>query len=168
MSLGLKAGLDKKLVIIGALEEALMTRAWIRDKMMLKNKNKSADPSEIKTIVERAFYWSAKEKISDLDFWLNGPSVSFKINREKQVNLPQILKKLKPTGIALYFVEITSSIVKDFPIYVVKVVSPQLQPVYLDERYKYLGKERLFSSPKKMGYKARGEAGLNNIPHPFL
>lgn len=168
VSIGLKAGLDKKQVIIGALEEALMTRAWVRDKMMVGDKHKAAKPNEIKTVPERALYWSGREKISYLDFWLKGSSVGLKINPNVHKNLSQILKKLKSAGIDLYFAEVTSNLVNRDSLRVVKVVSPDLQPMYLDERYKYLGKERLYSSPKMMGYKTRREKELNNIPHPFL
>ncbi len=168
VSMGLKAGLEKKPVIIGAMEEALMTRAWIRDKLMSGDKNKVAKPNEIETIPERALYWSGKEKIGDLDFWLNGASIGLKINRNERRDLSRILKKLKSAGIRLYFTEITSNLIEKDTVHVVKVVSPDLQPMYLDERYKYLGKKRLYTSPKRMGYKTRRESDLNDIPHPFL
>ena len=57
---------------------------------------------------------------------------------------------------------------KDLNYSVVKVIIPQMQPVYLDERYPLLGSERLYQVPKILGYESKTEEKLNKYPHPFL
>ncbi|OGH40829.1 MAG: hypothetical protein A2894_04500 [Candidatus Levybacteria bacterium RIFCSPLOWO2_01_FULL_40_64] len=172
ISVGLKAGLDKRNVIVGAIEESLMTRSWTRDKVILgRNLKRYKSRSDIRTIEDRAYYWFSPQMIKNLNFWLNSDLINIKLNSrttEAQESLYKIAKILKDKGVNFYFAEITSSIFKDYPVHVVKVVSPELQPIYLDERYKYFGKMRLFDSPEKMGYKPKTEEKLNNIPHPFL
>lgn len=49
-------------------------------------------------------------------------------------------------------------------------IIPELQPLYLDERYPYFGSDRLYSVPVKLGYlkNPNNENTLNKFPHPFL
>jgi ribosomal protein S12 methylthiotransferase accessory factor len=53
---------------------------------------------------------------------------------------------------------------------IVKVVIPSLHPLYLNEKYKCFGGERIYDIPVKLGYyeKPLKEEELNQIPHFFL
>jgi ribosomal protein S12 methylthiotransferase accessory factor len=53
---------------------------------------------------------------------------------------------------------------------VVKVVIPNLHPLYLDEKHPYLGGKRLYDVPVKLGFlkNPRKEDEFNKISHPFL
>ncbi len=70
----------------------------------------------------------------------------------------------------IVYVDISNNKLKKYGIKVVKVIIPQLQPLYLDERYPYLGGTRLYEVPIKLGFlkTAKQENELNKIPHPFL
>lgn len=161
VSIGLKAGFDKKEVIVGALEEALMTRSWIRDGVATKTQSANVSTQSIRTIEDRADYWFNKNMISKLNFWLEADNLvnlrltNFKKDYEARVQ--KIRKLFKKKGIDCYFLDITSNLFKEYPVCVVKVVSPDLLPMYLDEKYPHFGKRRLQNVSK-----------INKVPHPFL
>lgn len=70
----------------------------------------------------------------------------------------------------MVFVDVTRPEIKKRGFIVVKVIIPQLQPLYLYENFRYLGGERLYTVPEILGYRgaAKKETDLNSKPHPFL
>jgi len=172
VSVGIKAGLNIKDAIIGAIEESLMVRTWIRDKFIYSEPNYKRG-KEIITIDDRAHFWLPVNSIRYLNFWLKGKNfrkIEIKNPKYSQSNLRKATKLLKDRKIEVIYVDITDKKVKKYGFAVVKVIIPQLQPLYLDERYPYLGGTRLFQAPVKMKVlkKANTESHLNKIPHPFL
>ena len=85
-------------------------------------------------------------------------------------NFNTVFKILKKHSLEAVFVDVTTSQINKIGFKVVKVIIPQLQPLYLDEDFKYFGGRRLYSIPRVLGYtKAKTkEEDLNKIPHPFL
>lgn len=172
VSVGIKAGLDVIPCIIGAIEESLMTRSWLRDKFVYKNPDYKRK-RKITDIVDRAHFWFPISSIKYLDFWLSGKKIK-KIQRKK-FSLPTnllttILRMLNEKDIEVVYVDITHPKIKKHGIVVVKVFIPKLQPLYLDERCSYLGGNRLYEVPVKLGFLKvpNPESQLNKIPHPFL
>lgn len=161
VSIGLKAGFDEKEVIVGAIEEALMTRSWIRDDLATRTQLVSVLAHNIRTVEDRAYYWFDKNMINKLNFWLKTDNfidlrlVNTKIDYEKR--LQKMRKIFRERGIDCYFLDITSNLFKDYPVCVVKVVSPDLVSMYLDEKYPHFRNKRLQDVSK-----------INKIPHPFL
>ena len=90
VSLGLKAGFDTIRAIIGAIEEALMTRTWIRDKYIYQKKEFDM-PKKIETIDQRAYFWFKPEKIKYFSFLFNGE----KMNKPKLKDTVKIRKDLE-------------------------------------------------------------------------
>lgn len=172
VSVGIKAGLDLTPCIIGAIEESLMTRSWLRDKFVYKDPDYKRK-REITDIVDRAHFWFPISSIKYLDFWLGSKNIK-KVQRKKfspPTNLlATVLRLLKEKDIEVVYVDITHPKIKKHGIVVVKVFIPKLQPLYLDERYPYLGGSRLYEVPVKLGFLKvpNKESQLNKIPHPFL
>lgn len=172
VTLGLKAGFDIKKTIIGAIEESLMVRSWIRDKFIY------TDPTykrkkEITDIEDRAHFWFPTEAIKHLNFWIHNNNIK-KINIKK-ISIPvdklgEALSLLKRKKMEVAYVDITDKKIKAYGFVVVKIIIPQLHPLYLDERYPYLGGERLYNAPVSMEIlqSPKKESELNKIPHPFL
>ncbi len=77
---------------------------------------------------------------------------------------------MKDKNIEAVYVDITDKEIRKYGFVVVKVVIPQLQPLYLDERYAYLEEKRLRDAPIKMGLLkySKTKNKFNKIPHPFL
>ncbi len=173
VSLGLKAGFNIKDTIIGAIEESLMTRSWIRDKFVYMDPNYKEN-KEIISIEDRAHFWLSTNKIKYLDFWLNSKNESkIDLNANKnnaEDQLDRIANIFKKHFMNIIYVDITDSRIRRKGFFVVKVIIPELQSLYLDERYPYFGAERLYRVPVVMGLlsKAKKEKDLNIIPHPFL
>jgi len=173
VSLGLKTSLNYKEAIIGAIEESQHSRPWIRNCMLGTQKTKNKDSSGLE---ERGLFWSDKKMIKHLDFLLknkNHKDISeilpkFSVNGFKK--LDEILNIVKRHKLEVIFVDVTRPEIGKIGFKVVKVVIPQLQPLYLDENFKYLGCERLYSVPKALSYTQNKtkEENLNKIPHPFL
>jgi len=164
VSVGLRAGFDKKEVIIGSLEEALMTRSWTRDDYTKNQKQKFPSIGDIRKIEDRAYYWFSTKMIKNLDFWLkSGNFISLDLNPGKHSdhndNFKKLLEIFKKKKIECYFVMITSKMFNKYPVYVVKTIAPTLLSMYLDERYPNIYNTRL---------KKYGKLPINSIPHPFL
>lgn len=172
VSVGLKAGFDIKETIIGAIEESLMVRSWTRDKFIYKDPDYKRG-REIISIEDRAHFWFPVKVIKYLDFWIHNSNIK-KINI-KNLKMPtnklkKALRLLRSRNIETLYVDITDENVKKYGFVVVKAIIPQLHPLYLDERYPYLGGNRLYNAPVKMGVSQspKKENQLNKIPHPFL
>lgn len=172
ISIGLKCSLFLDEAILGSLEESLQTRSWMRDEFSeTTNKelrNIKKQPNKITDARERGLFWYDGDQEGALDFWIksgitkelgefNRPNEF--VNKNYVVLIKKLLSKLDKLGYQTYFCDITPKIFSTSEFRVAKVIIPQLQPFYLDERYKYLGGTRLNKDNKQE---------LNNVPHPFL
>lgn len=90
-------------------------------------------------------------------------------NKNSLFNLKKTVDILKKKKIENILVECTTGDVRKFGFFVVRAISPELQPFYMSENYKYLGGTRLYSIPNILGYTdtETTEKDLNKIPHPF-
>lgn len=172
ISVGAKTSLNPTRASVGAIEEALHTRLWVRGEMFKKyNLQKPENhPRKIITFSERGLFWSSLSRIKDLSFLLKSTRFksigSNKENKDQQINLRLVLNKLKSRNLDGFYVDVTTPSLKKLGFSVVKVIIPKLQPLYLHENRRYWSGERLFTVPRILGYKTTG--GLNKIPHPFL
>lgn len=172
---GLKAGFDMNQNVIGAIEEALMVRSWVRDEYMYL-KPKHTPPKIISSIEDRASFWYPKNTIHYLDFWLSEKNSKspYKLHKFRQNSyqekVRELIKILASKGYDVIYVDITVPTIHKYGIKVVKVIIPQLQPLHLDEKYPYFTFPRLYNAPVDMGIvdKPKALEELNNIPHPFL
>lgn len=172
VSVGTKAGFNTIQTIVGAIEESLMTRSWLRDKFIFGIKKYKLSKF-IKTLDDRAFFWHSPEMIQHLDFWLHNV-----INKKIEINyisneqklLDNVLNALTKVGMSLFYVDITSKEIRKEGFVVIKVFIPELYPLYFDEDTPYFGVKRLYEISVKLGVSnvPSTEAQLNKIPHPFL
>lgn len=168
VSVGLKAGWETRNCIIGAIEESLMSRNWIRDNSSKINYELERI-KEIETVEQRAFSWFSTQTIQKLDFWLKNKKV-IKVNIKETENnkLDKTLKLLMQNNISIIYKDIAPKVIKKAGFFVIRCLIPELQPLYLDETYVFLGNKRLYNVPSKLGFIGRNESDLNKIPHPFL
>jgi len=181
ISIGLKCSFSIKEAILGAIEEAQQSRPWLRDQYASVNKKDLQilvkNKTKIDTPLSRGLYWYDGRLLNSLNFWL-------KSNKSKRIKIPskekgmfsskkqlqKIYTLLNKKGYKIYYVDITQNEIKKEKFFVVKVIIPDLIPLYLIEAYPYLGNRRLLEIPKSMGIIATKltESNLNTIPHPFL
>lgn len=160
-TLGAKANLNPEVAIVGSLEEAFMSRGWLRN-LSMKGKLRQfmSNTKNIKTHLQRAGYWTAENSLSKLNFFIKPKTKSYlvkgysKLSPENELKL--LSEKLYSSGINAYYVNITPRIFHSTNYVVYKVIAPQLQPLYLSEANKKIHYERVKSSI------------INSIPHPFL
>ncbi len=173
ISVGLKASQNPLEAIIGAIEEAEHTRPWLRDVLSGIDYNKPSNGDEI-DLGERGLLWSPVKMVSKLDYLLKKSAyfdvVSFINNFHTDFDLNKITNYFRDQNLEIVVVDVTQSLVKKKGFYVVKVIIPKLQPLYLTEDYKYFGGTRLYEVPVKLGYQqvAKVEQQFNKTPHPFL
>jgi len=173
ISIGLKSHLDVITALLGSIEEALHSRSWIRSEF--EKNNKEIQPKDLlkdDDLLLRGLLWYSPKSIDKLDFWLKSKRVSklkvSDINLNHGQQLMEVLKRIKPLDYAVYYKDITHSSFQKLKYFVVKVIIPQTQPLYLDEEFPILGGNRLYEVPKKLGYSQKRIEEFNNYPHPFL
>lgn len=163
------------------LEEAALhatiecLRMGIMRKPTMKEKKQTNLSSEIpRTINERRTYWKDNSLMPNLLFLLKGPLKTFQKNNHYTNSYDQKLKilrkKLKEQSIDVYLADVSTYFAKKGGLIILMSLIPNLYPLYLDEEYRYLGIERLYEVPRKMGYsqKEMTEDDFNLTPHPFL
>jgi ribosomal protein S12 methylthiotransferase accessory factor len=188
VSVGTSADLEIKEAIKGSILEAIRSRnisfrkmffsdSRMKEEAIKRRKELESNFSRIKTFSERFLFWSPLEMIEKIDFLFKGRKKQLgreELNKYQDFSIKEKLKAvlnfLKEKNIDIYGVDITLPQIKKSGLYVVKVVSPQLQPLYLDERLKCLGGGRLYRVPVILGYRQKPllEEEFNPIPHPFL
>jgi ribosomal protein S12 methylthiotransferase accessory factor len=169
---GLKSDLNAIEAIKGSLLEAYQGREWIREKMMDPKKKKiEIDATGFSSQLDRALFWSDKRMQNSLQFfmWGSKKTVTHSKNfRNDNKRLKTLLRMLSEVGTnRILFKDITCSHITDKRIKIVKVLMPQMQPLYLDEHFKCFT-ERDINVPKLLGYKEKSYSELNNVPQPFI
>lgn len=81
--------------------------------------------------------------------------------------LKAIIKIMKDKGYNVLFKDITTHDIRQIGFFSIKVFIPQLIQLSGSYPFYFLGGERLYSVPQKMGYKALEYPNLNKYPHPF-
>ena len=125
-------------------------------------------------LTTRGLYWYDIRMIYKLDFLLKTistkkiDSIRDRSHNNSVVNLKKCIDILNKKKYEILFCDVTTCDIKELGFTVVKVVIPKLQPLYLEEKYKYMGGERLYDVPVMMRQPLRKETQLNKIPHPFL
>lgn len=135
LSAGLKAGFDPYRVALGAIEESLQSRGWIRDIMF--SDEAQPKPKEVVTILDRVRYWLNPKLLDRVGYYFNCRKKR-NINSfpAKNNSLKGLIGKLPPDA-NIFVIDLTPD--KASPLKVVRVIVPELQPLYLDESRAVLG-----------------------------
>lgn len=175
LTVGASADYDVKAAILDALAESLSVRLGIKD--IFKKETKLgkmgrrertihwADPARLPKI---GFLFQGKKiklpTLNDQEFFIKSPDK--KERRDYyQKQLKNIVGQFKSKNYELVLVDITTKEIESMGLHCVYVLSPELQPLHLDESLPYLGGKRLREVPLKLGYQPSKE--LNREPHPF-
>lgn len=170
VTVGLKADLDPLVAIQGAIEESFHPRNWLRAKYEDGERQKKEN---LNNLIQRGLFWYDQLMLKHLDFLLknNLPAKDiseFRLMDWSGKNKFGILKKIITANkLRTYVVEITHPELKQVGIRVAKVIMPDLQPLYLQEKYRCWQGKRLDEAPERIGY-SDVETEINPIPHPFL
>jgi ribosomal protein S12 methylthiotransferase accessory factor len=178
-----KTSLNIRDAILGAICETVRGRISFRKISSPSSipeweiKRLRLNPSQIKTFADRSNFWALPEMLGKINFFFRGPKKRFSQEElSKYQDIPSgeklkiVLNLLKQSNIDIYGVDINIPQIREEGIHIAKVVSPQLQPLYLNEAIKHNWGERLFNVPVRMGYRTKplSENEINPLPHPFL
>ncbi|MCT6745079.1 YcaO-like family protein [Riemerella anatipestifer] len=142
--------------------------------LLEENKNRFFnDYSEIRTFQDHSvFYTKRKDKWEIFDRWLNKvPDMSIDFMDGKKFLEEEVIEYIKEQfrekGYNILVKDITTEDVYKSGFKVIRVVCPEL--IHLNGTYGqyYLGGNRLYKTPKKMGYLEKSFSELNLMPHPF-
>jgi hypothetical protein len=97
------------------------------------------EEDEIFSMDQRFYYWHPVERIADLDGWLKNPrTVKYAELTKKKRTIKGILEEMRRRGYHVFVADMTLPVIKEKGFEAVKVVIPELHPLYLDERAKAL------------------------------
>jgi len=159
VSVGLSSGFSSREAILKSIIESQQVRQWIRYSYIQDKKPKITHPSKIHSIKDRGYYWYPVERIKDLDFLHNGQYKKIP-KREKVYSLKELIDYLNKKGIRSYVVDITPNEIREAGFNVVKVILPELHPLFLYENFPHFYSKRLED-------RLKGRE-LNLVPHPFM
>ncbi len=161
VSVGLKSDLNVQKAIKGSIMESQQVRQWIRYLHHTKNIPKSMKKEDIKEAEDRGFFWYDLEKIKEFDYLIKKPHIKSIREIKSPIKLKEdLIPFLKEKNIDIYSVDITHKKLKEAGFRVIKIIQPQLHPLFLDERTPCFYSKRL--NKQLNGRK------VNNFPHPFM
>ncbi len=159
-----------------AIREAFHSRGWAA----LQH---TCDPErvarlraeEIEAFDQHVLYYCDPERARETAFFDAGPAQS-RLAGTCDVpdgtpyrQLLEVLRRLREHAVQVYFVDLTPDDVREAGLHVVSVVAPQLARIDASHRLRYLGGERLYEVPARLGL-APGRLAFNDLnprPHPF-
>jgi ribosomal protein S12 methylthiotransferase accessory factor len=169
VSVGLKTDMDIEMAVIGAITEAFHTRTWVRKEYESSKQTISKNELiENSSILNRALFWYPTSSIKHINFWLKKSQVvSLKHKKNVKTNLKIVQDIISRNKLHIYWKEITLPQFNKVNYHIVKVVIPELQQLYLNEKYPLLGGERLRTVPEHLNAVSLVDI-IEHYPHPFL
>lgn len=118
------------------------------------------------------FYTKRPDLWSIFDRWIEAQETKeinlFEQNKHNdQDEIKHIVQLMKDKGYSVLFKDITTPDIRQLGFFSIKIFIPQLIPLSGVYPLYFLGGERLYTVPKKMGYKTYDYPHLNKYPHPF-
>jgi len=172
LSLGMSSNVILEDAVIGAMEEACQGNYWARKELMETRRKEIKAiikrKSSISTFRERMLLWAKPYMIKKIQFFLEGRKISSvkKLSKKKVNNLNELINWFKKRKIDVIYVDLTPRVFRKYNFYVVKVLIPNFQPLYLEESKACYLRERLKEIPAQIGFKPIKK--LYSFPHPFL
>ena len=139
VNIGSKSALNYHEAIKGAIIESIQCRSSSRLLKEMGYLGKEIRENNIFSMYDRFDYWSKIDRIKDLGFWINGnKSTDYSELTTKEVSLPDALQEITAHGYNVFIADITLPILKEYGFEALKIIIPEMHPLYLDERAKVL------------------------------
>lgn len=164
-TVGMDAGFEFGETVEDALLEAYHAHPWQRAIDGVDH-----DTHDVTDIRTRAEFWKAKgDDTRGINHWLKADSDQFQ-QVESTETIDDLIARLEDDHIAVYARDMTTENVRNQGFRAVRVISPEMHPLYLNEQFKYTVGNRLYKVPDALGFDAvvSDSTELNPVPHPFL
>ena len=174
LSVGLSSDLSITKAIIHSASEAQLGRLFIRRVLLERERNGKIEKikyDEIYTHEQRGVFWSKKKKLKSIRFlFKNRNCIKFKKDKPLPIEKKNeiLLNTIKKLGYHCFLVKLGGLPVNRTKWKVIKILIPELCPLYLNEQFKYLGSKRIYELLEKLGFKSKSKVKINKLPHPFL
>lgn len=129
---------------------------------------------DVTGIDERQLFWSQGDSFEEILFLTEGvvrpyDTIEQFPDEDFSVRLRRLRDIFTHKQYMCFFVDVTAQEARQAGLTVIRAIAPDLMPIYFEERNKYLGVQRLYTTPISLGYRgAKDETDLNPTPHPFL
>lgn len=173
---GLGGSLDPKRAIQTAVFESVRRHISARDRFY----RTKALPMPVKNsfdwfLLKKQLLWSAPHMIQTAqNFIKDSQVIDYKELENKEKNLSDkekvafLIKELESKNYEVIYVDMTIPEVEELGLKVVKVLIPEMVPLWRDERYPYLEIKRLYNVPRELGYNAKPMVAKDAFSlHPF-
>jgi ribosomal protein S12 methylthiotransferase accessory factor len=158
-----------------ALDEGIATRRYCIVRLMKETeKPKFNDLSRIRTLEHHLLLYAYPEMATAFEFLFQSDRTIMlkdmpKIEGTSESILKGILHRLLKLNLEVLICDLTREDIKQSGFSVVKVIIPKMQPLSIDHNIRYLGVQRLYELPRRLGYtdEPTKEESLNPFPHPF-
>jgi len=139
VNVGSKAALNYREAITGALMESIQCRRSTRIFGRFTRRSGPIDDEHIFSLEDRFIYWSNPERINDVSHIINSSEqVHYDELARKNTTVQKILQTFKSRGYHVFVADITLRDIAERGFETLKVMVPELHPLYLDERAKAL------------------------------
>lgn len=173
---GLGGSLDPKKAIKTAVFESVRRHISARDRFY----RVKPLPMPIKNsfdwfLLKKQLLWSAPHMIQMAqNFITDMQAIDCKELESKEKSFSDkekvefLVKELKSKNYEVIYVDMTIPEVEKMGLKVIKVLIPEMVPLWRDERYPYLEVKRLYDVPEKLGYQAKPMVAEDAFSvHPF-
>lgn len=176
-TLGLDTDYSVPKAMLGALEESLQLRPWVRQVQNKGIKRLTAKNGfyDIYNLEQRANLWATNKGYRILEKWLNfSATVDFEsiTNSDQDLKIADLVNLIKQSGNNVYFIDLTEfcpPAVVSKGIRAGKIIIPGFQPLYLIEQYADFVLSRLNSAETRLKtISALANGALQKFPHPML
>jgi len=160
---GMAAGFNIEELVMKSLEEALMV--WDTLNHCRTNDtsiHKHMRPSQVKTLLDHALYYSSPDNSKRWKFLLSGDTIKIndlKVDGRSAMagNLKNIVNAFAELDFEIFAVDLTTDLARSLKLKCVRVTIPGLKQQEIDHNKRFLGPNRGINSIEI----------VNNFPHPF-
>ena len=172
-SAGLDAGKNLMTSLLGAYKNSFMWEYGKKKTILPPNYEPFLDPSIGMDF--RRYLWHGEEMYQKFKFFISGEKINIrdimipkKWNSDaEELNYVLSIFKEMGAGYEVYCYKAQDKILDDLGYKVVKMVIPEIFPLYLRENLATLDSKRLCKVPEKLGLKPATPNNYNPYPHPF-
>lgn len=154
---GLGGNIDPVKAITTSALEAVRRHIAVRDRFFRTDKLNMPDEDTLDGVLYRKqLLWSAPHMLNKIKAFINGPKKQFSslknvYQKSDKKNVETLMKEFKNKGYEVILVDVTTPEVKNLGFHVIKVLAPELLPLYHDERFPYKKNFRLYNIPEQLG-----------------
>jgi ribosomal protein S12 methylthiotransferase accessory factor len=178
LNAGAAANARPERAVAKALVEAAQGRLWLRKEQAEGHLDDVLDRHRVVSFDDHVRWFGHRRHLHHVDFLTTAPCArasdawcsvddDLEVATSPEDRLDEMVALLARQELDVIVLDITPLDVADLGFTVVKVIVPGLVDLNAHHLLPLKGNRRLYEAPALMGYGARDEDTLNDVPHPF-